>query len=73
MPVLKCFELIQEMGLISSSRPFEGVVGSVSLVTHSPIGVLDASWSSRTDETIVETWENSQESPTPAAKRRKFD
>ncbi|XXG70760.1 hypothetical protein AAC387_Pa07g0167 [Persea americana] len=72
--VFECFELIQKMGLISRSRPFQSVSWSSSLVSNSPIGVLDASWSTRTGETSIEAWEDSKESPTPpAAKRLKLD
>ncbi|XXG52774.1 hypothetical protein AAC387_Pa03g1002 [Persea americana] len=52
--VLRCYELIQQMGLIGS-RPFKSASGSVSSVPQSPIGVLDAAacLSYKSDEITV--------------------
>lgn len=72
--VLRCYELIQEMGLISS-RAFKSVSGSVSSVPQSPIGVLDAAacLSYKSDEITVRPCTNSHTSPEPIPKRRKLD
>ncbi|XP_058087984.1 cyclin-D2-2-like isoform X1 [Magnolia sinica] len=68
--VLKCFELIQEIALIS--KPVKCVSRPVSSVPQSPIGVLDAACLSyKSDEITVGSCANSHTSP--ASKRRKLN
>ena len=71
--VLRCYELIQQMGLIGS-RPFKSASGSVSSVPQSPIGVLDAAacLSYKSDEITVRPCTNAHTSPEPIPKRRKI-
>lgn len=69
--VLKCYELIQEMILVSGG-PVKGVNGSVQSVPQSPIGVLDASCLTyKSDDITVGSCASSHS--TPAAKRRKLN
>ncbi|XP_058096994.1 cyclin-D3-1-like isoform X2 [Magnolia sinica] len=68
--VLRCYELIQEMGIVS--RPVKGVNGPSTSVPQSPIGVLDAACLSyKSDETTVVSRANSV--PTSASKRRRLN
>ncbi|XXG53384.1 hypothetical protein AAC387_Pa03g1482 [Persea americana] len=71
--VLRCYELIQQMGLIGS-RPFKSASGSVSSVPQSPIGVLDAAacLSYKSDEITVRPCTNAHTSLEPIPKRRKI-
>ncbi|KAL5982360.1 hypothetical protein ACLOJK_016431 [Asimina triloba] len=67
--VLRCLELIQEMGMIN--KPVKGASGPSSSVPCSPIGVLDAACLSyKSDETAAGSWANSR--ITPASKRRRL-
>lgn len=69
--VIKCYELIQEMIMVSSG-PVKGAHGSVISVPQSPIGVLDASCLTyKSDDTTVGSCASSHS--TPAAKRRKLN
>ncbi|XXG61092.1 hypothetical protein AAC387_Pa04g2834 [Persea americana] len=72
--VLRCYELIQEMGLIGS-RAFKSANGLVSSMPQSPIGVLDAAacLSYKSDEITVRPCTNSHTSSEPSPKRRKLD
>ncbi|XP_077213183.1 cyclin-D3-1-like isoform X2 [Tasmannia lanceolata] len=68
--VLRCYEQIQEMVLMS--KPVKGVSASVSSVPQSPIGVLDAACLSyKSDDITVGSCANSHTTPSP--KRRKLN
>ncbi|KAK8951913.1 Cyclin-D4-1 [Platanthera zijinensis] len=70
--VLRCYEVMQE-GIVMSSSPLKNGVLSVATEPQSPIGVLDAArLSYKTDEMNSESQPSSR-LPSPAMKRRKIN
>lgn len=74
--VLRCYEAIQEMGLMKKRHPKEpnaSSSSSSSSVPQSPIGVLDAaSLSYKSDDNTTVGSQPESQNSSPAAKRRKL-